>query len=57
MKKKETLESSIKRRTNLLNNENYVKKAPENIVTKERLDLEKETSMLNNVLKEINELN
>ena len=57
MKKKETLESSIKRRTNLLNNENYVKKAPENIVAKERLDLEKETSMLNNVLKEINELN
>ena len=57
MKKKETLESSIKRRTNLLNNENYIKKAPENIVTKERLDLEKETSMLNNVLKEINELN
>ncbi len=57
MKKKETLESSIKRRTNLLNNENYVKKAPENIVTKESLDLEKETSMLNNVLKEINELN
>lgn len=57
MKKKETLESSIKRRTNLLNNENYVKKAPENIVAKERLDLEKETSMLNIVFKEINELN
>ena len=55
-KKKETLEASIKRRNNLLNNENYVKKAPSNIVEKERLDLQKETDMLNNVLKEIESL-
>ena len=55
-KKKETLEASIKRRNNLLSNENYVKKAPSNIVEKERLDLQKETDMLNNVLKEIESL-
>lgn len=55
-KKKETLEASIKRRNNLLSNENYVKKAPSNIVEKERLDLRKETDMLNNVLKEIESL-
>ena len=55
-KKKETLEASIKRRNNLLSNENYVKKAPSNIVEKERLDLQKETDMLNNVLKEIENL-
>ena len=55
-KKKEILEASIKRRNNLLSNENYVKKAPSNIVEKERLDLQKETDMLNNVLKEIESL-
>ena len=55
-KKKETLEASIMRRNNLLSNENYVKKAPSNIVEKERLDLQKETDMLNNVLKEIESL-
>ena len=55
-KKKDSLEASIKRRNNLLSNENYVKKAPSNIVEKERLDLEKETTMLNNILKEIEEL-
>ena len=55
-KKKETLEASIKRRNNLLSNENYVKKAPSNIVEKERLDLQKETDMLSNVLKEIESL-
>lgn len=55
-KKKETLEASIKRRNNLLSNENYVNKAPSNIVEKERLDLQKETDMLNNVLKEIENL-
>lgn len=55
-KKKETLEASIKRRNNLLSNENYVNKAPSNIVEKERLDLQKETDMLNNVLKEIESL-
>ncbi len=55
-KKKETLEASIKRRNNLLSNENYVKKAPSNIVEKERIDLQKETDMLNNVLKEIESL-
>lgn len=55
-KKKETLEASIKRRNNLLSNENYVKKAPSNIVEKERFDLQKETDMLNNVLKEIENL-
>ena len=55
-KKKDSLEASIKRRNTLLSNENYVKKAPSNIVEKERLDLEKETTMLNNILKEIEEL-
>ena len=55
-KKKESLEASIKRRENLLNNENYVNKAPSNIVLKERLDLQKEKDMLENVLKEIKNL-
>ena len=41
------LEASIERRKKLLSNENYVNKAPEAIVNKEREDLEKETARLN----------
>ena len=42
----EKLESSIARRKKLLSNENYVNKAPEAIVNKEREDLEKEEKRL-----------
>ena len=41
------LEASIERRKKLLSNENYVNKAPEAIVNKEREDLEKEIARLN----------
>ena len=41
------LEASIERRRKLLSNENYVNKAPEAIVNKEREDLEKEIARLN----------
>ena len=40
------LETSIERRKKLLSNENYVNKAPEAIVNKEREDLEKEIAKL-----------
>ncbi len=43
---KEKLISSIERRKKLLSNENYVKKAPENIVNKEKEDLQKEEKQL-----------
>ncbi len=42
----EKLEASISRRQKLLSNENYVNKAPEAIVNKEREDLEKEINRL-----------
>ena len=44
IKEKETLEKSIERREKLLSNENYVNKAPQNIVMldKEKLEAEKE---------------
>jgi valyl-tRNA synthetase len=41
------LEASIERRRKLLSNENYVNKAPEAIVNKEREDLDKEIARLN----------
>ena len=46
-----TLESSIERRTKLLSNENYVNKAPANIVDMDRKKLEEEKSRLE-ILKE-----
>ena len=43
---KENLEKSIQRRTKLLENQNYVNKAPQNIVEEERKNLEKEKQEL-----------
>ena len=45
-KEKERLENSISRREKLLSNENYVSKAPQNIVENERQTLEKEKQEL-----------
>ncbi len=45
------LESSIERRKNLLNNENYVNKAPQNIVENDRLKLKEESEKLENLKK------
>ena len=42
----EELENSIERRKKLLANENYVKKAPKELVEKERLTLEEEIKKL-----------
>ncbi len=56
LKEKESLEKSIARRENLLANKNYVAKAPENIVTQERENLESEKEKLvlvENRLKEL----
>ena len=52
-KEKERLESSIERRKQLLSNENYVAKAPENIVNKEREDLKKEEEQLELISKQL----
>jgi len=41
---------SIERREKLLSNENYVSKAPSNIVESERNNLQKEKEMLANVI-------
>jgi len=50
LKEKERLENSIKRRENLLSNENYVNKAPKNIVDLDRNNLEKEKQELEIIL-------
>ena len=52
-KEKELLLTSIVRREKLLNNENYVSKAPESIVKKERESLEKEKERLDFIEKEL----
>lgn len=54
LKEKSTLESSINRRKTLLSNENYLKKAPANIVTNEKKALLVEEEKLENILKQIN---
>ena len=45
------LKLSIARREKLLSNENYVNKAPEAIVNKERQDLEHERNKLEELMK------
>ena len=50
---KEALISSIERRKKLLANENYVSKAPTNIVENERKALEKEEKSLENILEKL----
>jgi len=56
LKEKERLESSISRREKLLSNENYVNKAPLNIVTEERNNLQKEKEQLDLVVSKLNSL-
>ena len=46
LKEIESLENSIKRRENLLANQNYVSKAPANLVEKERETLKQEKEKL-----------
>lgn len=55
LKGKERLINSIERRKKLLSNENYISKAPQNIVEKEKADLEKEENNLKNILNTLNE--
>jgi valyl-tRNA synthetase len=50
-KEKESLENSIQRREKLLSNENYVNKAPKNIVELDRKRLEEEKHKLEELLK------
>lgn len=50
LKEKENLEASIARREKLLSNENYVAKAPKEIVDKERENLQKEKDLLKSIL-------
>ena len=52
-KDKEKLTSSIERRKKLLSNENYVNKAPKNIVDNERKQLEKEENELKVILEKL----
>lgn len=51
LKEKENLENSIARREKLLANNNYVNKAPKEIVDKDREALQKEKEMLSSILK------
>ena len=55
-KEMEELIKSIERREKLLSNVNYVSKAPEAIVNKDRDTLEIEKTKLNNVIEQINNL-
>ena len=52
-KEKERLENSISRREKLLSNENYVSKAPQNIVEQERKNLEEERENLKAILEKL----
>ena len=54
LKEKENLEASIARREKLLSNENYVARAPKEIVDKERENLEKEKNLLSDILVKLN---
>ena len=56
-KEKESLEKSIERREKLLSNENYVSKAPQNIVDKDREALKLEKERLEFINTELNKLN
>ena len=53
IKEKEKLETSIERRKKLLSNENYVNKAPANVVENDRIQLEKEQLKLTEVLSKL----
>ena len=53
LKEKEKLEKSIERRKNLLANENYINKAPANVVENDRLQLTKEESRLKEILAKV----
>ncbi len=55
-KEKERLENSILRREKLLSNENYVNKAPKNVVNAERENLEKEKKELELILEKVNKM-
>ncbi len=50
LKEKAKLEMSIERRRKLLSNENYVAKAPANVVENDRVNLRKEEEMLQDLL-------
>ena len=54
LKEKERLEGAIKRRKNLLSNENYVNKAPKNIVDLDRENLEKDKKELEIIMDKLN---
>ena len=54
LKEKERLEGAIKRRENLLSNENYVNKAPKNIVDLDRENLEKDKKELEIIMDKLN---
>ena len=53
LKEKERLQNSIEKRKKLLSNENYVAKAPQNIVEKEKEDLLKEENNLQNIINQL----
>ena len=54
IKEKDKLIASIERRKKLLSNENYVNKAPANVVENDRLQLSKEEEKLEELLSKIN---
>jgi len=53
LKEKDKLISSIERRKKLLSNENYVNKAPANVVENDRIQLEKEQLKLDEILSKL----
>ena len=55
LKEKEKLEQSIMRRRNLLNNPNYVNKAPEAVVLNDKNNLLKEEEMLAQIMTKLGE--
>ena len=54
IKEKDKLIASIERRKKLLSNENYVNKAPANVVENDRVQLEKEQLKLDEILSKLN---
>ena len=56
-KEKENLMKEVKRSEGMLNNENFISKAPEKLVNAEREKLEKYSQMLKKVEARIDEIN
>ena len=57
LKEQEILENSINRREKLLSNENYVNKAPQEVVAQDKIKLSEEKQKLSVIITQLSEYN